>query len=345
MNKYKWDIKKLIDAKKKLNVNDFKSIEEFEEVSDLYNLLISTYIKDIFEEYIEYDDFNQLEYYEEVIKPYINRSAFEILSTLNNYLGENKLFINRGTTEKIRMSNDEVFELMNIIFKHIPNKNLYNAFISVSEPTKSLINIKYSKNIGQTYGTTYIDTHNHIPYATIYRENTTMDLTTTFHEIFHMIVRKNEESLFSYKPKTIYKETEGYFANLLLPDILTDIGLIKDYRKIQVNDLMTTRDALYGISSSKKFVSAADKGQNIKDLYIDDYLLDDMDIAFSYLTALDLYNMYQSNPEKVLDTILNLSSLSGSFPQQELEKIGATFHVDGCKNYKEHYEKVKKLNQ
>ena len=48
---------------------------------------------------------------------------------------------------------------------------------------------------------------------------------------------------------------------------------------------------------------------------------------------------------KVLDTILSLSSLSGSFPQQELEKIDATFHVDGCKNYKEHYEKVKKLNQ
>ena len=96
MNKYKWDIKKLIDAK------------EFEEVSDLYNLLISAYIKDTFEEYIEYDDLNQLEYYEEVIKPYINRPAFEILSTLNDYLGENKLFINRGTTEKIRMSNDEI---------------------------------------------------------------------------------------------------------------------------------------------------------------------------------------------------------------------------------------------
>ena len=68
MNKYKWDIKKLIDAKKKLNVNDFKSIEEFEEVSDLYDILISTYIKDTFEEYIEYDDFNQLEYYENYIK-------------------------------------------------------------------------------------------------------------------------------------------------------------------------------------------------------------------------------------------------------------------------------------
>ena len=59
MNKYKWDTKKLMDAKKKLNVNNFKSIEEFEEVSDLYNLLISTYIKDTFEEYIEYDDFKK----------------------------------------------------------------------------------------------------------------------------------------------------------------------------------------------------------------------------------------------------------------------------------------------
>lgn len=206
MNKYKWDIKKLIEVKKKLNVNDFKSIEEFEEVSNLYDLLISTYIKDTFEEYIEYDDFNQLEYYEEVIKPYINRPAFEILSTLNNYLGENKLFINRGTTEKIRMSNDEVFELMNIIFRHIPNKDLYNAFISVSEPAKNLINIKYSKNIGQTYGTTYIDTYNHIPYATIYRENTTMDLTTTFHEIFHMIVRKMKSPFFLINQKQYIKK-------------------------------------------------------------------------------------------------------------------------------------------
>ena len=104
-----------------------------------------------------------------------------------------------------------------------------------------------------------------------------MDLATTFHEIFHMIVRKNEESLFSYKSKTIYKETEGYFANLLLPDILTDIGLIKDYRKIQVNDLMTTRDAL----SKEEFDTIMQTG--IAQAKADDSLA--MDDAFNQLKA------------------------------------------------------------
>ena len=345
MSKYTWNIKKLIEIKEKLNINNFNSIEEFEEISNVYDLLINSYIKDTFEEYIEYDEINQLDYYKNLIKPYLNKQAYEILSTLNDYLNENKLFINRGPTEKIKMSNSDIFELMNIVFKQIPNKNLYNSFRKVSDTTRNLINIKYSKNTNQTYGATYIDSYNHIPYATIYRNNTSIDLVTTFHEIFHMIVRENEETHFSYKPKTIYKETEGYFANLILGDILTDIGLTKDFRKIQVADLMSTRDALYGISSSKAFINSVDNEQSTKNLYIDDYLLDDIDIAFSYLTALDLYNLYQKDPEKVIDIILNLTKLNGENPKVELENMGITFHKDGCTNYKNHYEKIKRLNQ
>ena len=61
-----------------------------------------------------------------------------------------------------------------------------------------------------------------------------------------------------------------------------------------------------------------------------------------YLTALDLFKQYETDPEKALYHLLQIPRLEGTEPKKDLEKINVTFFEDGYKNLENQCKKLLK---
>ena len=70
-------------------------------------------------------------------------------------------------------------------------------------------------------------------------------------------------------------------------------------------------------------------------MLIDYELSNDIDYTISYLTALDLFNKYQEDPEKALSYLKLIPQLTGDNPKKDLASIESTFFEDGYQNLEE----------
>lgn len=346
MKKFVWDIEKIREIQKSLDNSEIKKNSNlYEELKEVYKILLSSYKKNNYNDFQldEYLPSNFKEYFLEEILPFINMEALLILEKIKPKIKNCKPFQQACYEAKIKFNNEELFEIISMFFKSIPNKELYNSFLELTDYKKGLINIQYVKDSNNCHGFCIVDSYNHIPYINVLRNNTALDLAALFHEIFHMIVRCNETPNHINSKSTIYDEVEGYFSNLLICDLAIQNGFENRYFDfITTNDLLSSILSLQYIDGTISFIKNIENNPNI-DEFVNPYIGEDISTAFSYLCALDFYNLYKNDPEGTINNILKLASLKGENIQDELSNIGISFFDDNCTNLKNHYYKIKRM--
>lgn len=367
MKKFEWDIDSLISKKQELE----KIVNLYEELLDMYTSLISDYDIKVNSENIFFDDEMECEmipitdFKNEVINKINEEKLSLILKAMEIAKNYHDYFV-QPDFETYPLNNEELIELTRKIFRQIPNKYFQSEFDRITDPNNNLLHIKYHKKlITNNLGLTYIDTKNHIPYGLIARHNSIQDVITLGHEITHMVVRKYEEPMFYQSNKTTYMETERYFINLLFSELLKKEGFeeveLTNFDRFDLQESLSTIDdtfvAVSGInmSNDKGIINFPKLGSHLKRYNITTPINSqnfagflhgdfehDIDYGISYLSALDLYELYKTDPEKAMNHLLNISTLQGNTIKKDLESIDVTFFEDGYVNLNNHCKKLLK---
>lgn len=380
MKKFEWDLNYLLKREKELKEKlDLTSQETklYEEVLSTYKELIINYnnrmndirlinCKDKCDYYYEdnEDEKITIEEFEDEILSFVNKDQLNILLQSISLLRKYSNKINPLELEPYYYGNDELIDYTISLLEKIPNKQLVKKLKELSNPKNKLLHIKHECKIPlKYYGLTLIDTERHIPYGIISRKNTIQDIITSGHELFHMALRENEDPFFLESMKTIYTETEGYFANLLFTDLLkqegfSSLGLdfLDSYdlfrNKYIIEDSFITISALSNFKNDgkinfdklNKYLKNFDITPMINENNFEGYLRNDFEIdlnyAFSYLVALDLFNLYKNDPEKAINNLLYVPNLLGENITKDLKSIDVTFHEDGYQNLNHQCEKL-----
>ena len=383
MSKYNWNLEQLILQRKiykdKLNAlvdAHYKSRTKklYEELYKLYDDLIINYdIRCITNRLdIETDCTNptttDLVYLKENVFDQISQSKIDLATGCINIGKEYSLNFQEPSFTNLTINDDELIERTRILFEQLPVKYFLDKFDYFANPSKHLLHIRYfQKLLTDDSGLVFIDPKNHIPYGLVSRCNTVQDIITTGHEIFHMVIREQEQPFFAYSSKTVFGEVEGCFANLLFSDVLAnkdfnndEIFILNIKELIGILDIAKTTfvvengfrlmtdgkidfDRLSPILKSKNISTKVTKN-NFTYFIDENYFEDDLNHNISYLVALDLYELYKKDPEKALHHLLTIPSLNGHHIKKDLDKIDVTFFKDNYSNLSKQCKKLLKEN-
>jgi len=383
MTKYNWDLKQLFLTrniiKDKLDVlvrrhTQSRIIDLYEELYELYDELIINYDIRCIEKRLDIETSCSNNPSTDLL--YLKENVFDLAAPRKINLvtgcvdiGQNySLNFQEPEFTNLTITDAELIDKVRSLFEQLPVRSFLEKFDIFSDPTKHLLHIKYfQKLLTDDSGLVFIDTKKHIPYGLISRCNNVQDIITTGHEIFHMIVRQQEQPFFAKSNRAIFGEVEGCFANLLFSDMLANqefnndeifilnikelIGILdianttfvaKNGFKLMVNGQIDF-DKLSPILKSKNINSRVT--ENNFAYYIDEnYFEDDLNHNISYLVALDLYELYKKDPEKALHHLLTIPSLNGYHIKKDLEKIDVTFFQDNYSNLSKQCKKLLKEN-
>ena len=332
MTKYQWDIQKIRKLRDDINKNEktINNADLYEAAKEVYQMLLETYNinkicsieEDPIYEETEYNFFK-----------YINMEALDIISELNikNLKTKKNLHLN----QRIYLNNDQLIELVREAIRLIPDKSLNLSFDKYFDPKNHLVNIQHIKYPLDTYGTTINDFVNNINYINLYRTNSLYDIFSTFHEFFHAHIRSYEKYNYSTSKKVIYGETEGYFANFLIYHLINNLNIDKNLLLFKIQyDFNCILDNLKLLSIYNKSLKESCESDIFGDI------LGSIEHSISYLCGLDLFYIYQNDPEKALHALYNIPNLKGENIKQELLKNEITFFEDNCKNLKKLYKAI-----
>jgi len=363
MKQYRWDIDSLL----KYRATYEKLGEEFDVVWDTYNSLIQNYyIKMNSNLYLD-DDFSpadlelDLVTFKDRFYNLTNPEAINLLVNAYRTIKDYKKKLQPVTFSTFPLNERELLDITTSLFKEIGHNDLYNKFLHIVNPSNGLLHIDYYKKLIETdLGSTYIDDVNHISYGLVARRNSVQDVITLAHEAFHMITRQNEVNFDGYK--NIYMEVEGYFANFLFRDLINRRSInTQDLQAFDMFDLTSTLFSIEDVIITKYIMENHKNGKvdfkGLEHSLKENGIYDNINYTnyqgfittgfektlyhgISYLVALDLYEFYKKEPELAINTVLDISKLTGKNPMEELEKINVTFFEDGYQNLN---NKCKKL--
>jgi len=353
MSKYSWDLDKLIQKRDYLE----RQFKMYEELFDLYTELIENYHKK-YEPTVEFSagvtpHFIHLkENFEQIGNEKITllKNAFNTTIYFDSSLEEPKF-------TRMFYNDQDLVEKTRALFEKIPNKYLLEKFDEFTNPDNNLLHIRKHKVLPtDSFGLTFTDPVEHTPYGLVARYYSAQDIITLGHEVFHMIIREHEELAFYKSKKTIYMETEGFFANLLFADLLKEEGYnskeLDLFEKKDLNLNIDTMRICFILDQCFKYINKKGKinfekviptlrsknimmpldKNNFPGLFSSE-LSSDVNDATSYLPALDLYEQYKYDPEKAIYHLQKIPTLSGEKPEEDLRGIGVTFFEDGHKNF------------
>lgn len=373
MKAFEWNLDLLLKKEKELN----EKVNLYQEELAVYRALINNYSIDICDSRKNSD-----KYFENDIEEHVNcfslddfienvfcNSNMTQLKLLNKSMHILKNYhykYNHRILTPCYLNNSELVNYVVYLAHKIPNEQFISTFKNFTDQEKHLLHIKHHEKLPTgNRGLTFVDTEKHIPYGLVARENTVHDIVTLGHELFHMVVRRNEAPFFLDSTKTIYTETEGYFATMLFGDLLIeeqypkgDIFFLNSYDLKSVadsiNDIFVTVTALDTINNDGKInfnalrnllmkynITNPINKKNFKG-YLSNFFNDDANDAFSYLVALDLYYLYKKDPEKSLYNVLKIPDLEGQNIEKDLESINVTFFEDGYQNLDSHCKQLLK---
>jgi len=351
MKKYNFDLNYLIKIR-----NDLTSkVDSYTSTLETYQGLIDNYDKRI-----NPTDNTYLDVSSEVsISSFLNEIFKDTNMELQNILLPAKnIIINYDNSIEeepvipLHLNNEQLVDYTIDLIRQIPNSNFVNLINSCVESEDHLLHIKHkSKLTTDFYGITFIDYINHRPYGIISRGNTIEDIITLGHELFHMVINKDAKP-FSLSP---YSEAEGYLANMIMCDLLRDEFLgDKEVNHINTIDLFRNNCTIYdsfitmailnhlktnGKPNMRKLntylkeekIQTPVRRYNYQAFFHSKYN-EDLNDAFSYLVALDLYDLYKKDPEKTINSLFTVSKLKGENIEKELESVDVTFTQDGYQN-------------
>lgn len=355
MGKFQWDIKLLLEKEKELE----QKVSLYEEVLATYRQMILNYDSSLVSFQERDDDYSSqsiIKNFKENILPNVDPIQMSSLSNALNITKKYDTKLSPNNFSECYLNNKELVEVSIHLFEKIPHKYFVQKAKFFADPKNQLLHIEHqSKTVTPCPGLTFVDTDKHISYGLISRRNTSLDIITLFHELFHMNIRKNTPPLFENENQSLYDETEGYLANLIIYDLMKNENLYEEdalsFIKFNLNRNVTTftdafiiesifskfeKENQVDFKSLNKYLKAHDINTpiNNKNLlgFLQEDFKNDVDDAFSYLTALDLYDLYKKAPEKAINNLFLLPTLQGNNIQKDLENIGVTFYQDGYQN-------------
>ena len=373
MKPYEWDLDLLLQKEKELN----EKVNLYQEELSVYRALINNYSIDVYESRKKHDKYFEddveenvnclsLDDFKENVSCYSNMAQLQLLNNSMEILKNYSYKYDHRILTPCHLNNNELVDYVIYLANKLPNEHFINFFNNFTNQEKHLLHIKHQDKLPTgNRGLTFVDTEKHIPYGLIARENTIHDIITLGHELFHMVVRQNEEPFFLDSTRTVYTEAEGYFANMLFGDLLLeehypkdDISFLNGYdlktTADVINDTFVTTIALNNFENNNKIdfkelkkyltkynITTPINKKNFKG-YLSNYFNYDANDASSYLVALDLYNLYKKDPEKALYNVLKIPNLEGNNIQKDLESINVTFFEDGYQNLDNHCKQLLK---
>lgn len=359
MTQYTWNLEELLSKKKEYK----EKANLYEELLDLYSELIENYDYRITPTDPEYENDVLGNIYDSISREKVDLVTNAIEITKDFYVKQENF-----KYSTLILNDEQLIDRTRALFTKIPNQQFLNKFDYFTNPDNHLLHIKHHKKLSTDYlGITLVDTFKHQSFGLVARHNNLEDIVTLGHEIFHMIVREQEQPFFCTTNKSIYTETEGFFADLLLEHLLE----LNNYNKqetqnIRKNDLTNSIDSIQtsfivknGLASIKQGDIKFNKLKSTLSKYhvsfpvckknfltfltsTEEDIETDMDYAVSYLTALDLFKQYETDPERALYHLLQIPRLEGTEPKKDLEKINVTFFEDGYKNLENQCKKLLK---
>lgn len=378
--RYQWDLFKMrsrfIFLKECYQNENDKTLKiTFKELMESYQEMLKLSFKKKEEKNSSLDDSQYYNNFHEFILKTSQEFQSNDLSCLNfilqSYLPFKEQYLTSESLSDIKISstNDEIVNITkDFITKYVPttlHKNLDFLFF----PSKENINklqISYSP-VETTYGgITYIDPFFQEKYIYIARKNHLLDLGITPHESFHYLITDFDDYKKENYNSYYLTEVEGSFADILFGDYFYQNSIefrnyFNQYRlqvyENEVCDLVIENAFIDSLTQKGRFrINKFNQTLEVYDIIpfhnkeeITKYMTIPMDInmkyAMSFLVAIDLFYIYQKDPEFSFYLLKNIH-----FMKEENDIIGLlrrnhiTFMDDGYENLKKYVKKIERQN-
>ena len=311
----------------------------------------------------------ELPYYSEIVS-----CDFSIISQYGYYcpyvrfLSEylEKLEINPNTDlPRINTSADKIVTLSKHFYGTL-SKPFSSEFKGMAASFSDTIHLKKLTGASITAGQTYSVYKTGITFFELGYNNTLQDYVSAIHEFGHGIsCRLNSEAMWDFG-KYCFIEVDALFFELLGTDYLgqklnrpkdafdINMHVLKDY--IYSAMLISTKLNMYSTYdrsdlNSKRFTKqylykevGLDK-LGVKDV-MTTYVRDYMHYIISYLTAIELYLIYQDKPDKALELLFNIITVRMNDSKSYLDYV-ISIGIEPGKNFDSYirilFEKAKEL--
>lgn len=265
--------------------------------------------------------------------------------------------INGGASRIITVSND-FYRQFNGVFS--------DTYKTMSKSFKDTIHMRRITGSTITAGQTYSVYNTPITFFELGYNNTIQDYVSAIHEFGHGIsCSLNPQAMWDFG-KYCFIEVDSLFFEMLGTDYIGDklgrkkdafdinMHVLKDY--IYSAMLISTKLDMYSECdrfdlNNKRFVKQyLSKEIGLNKLGVNDvmntWVRDYMHYIISYLTAIELYLMYQDNPQKALDLLFSIISIRKDNSKEYLDYVIA-LGLEPGKNFDKYisllFEKAKEV--
>ena len=374
MAKYQWDLNELRNNIKTLQ--HYYSTETNEDnrkmflnYMEMYKIMIMMVTKnkndnnEILNDNLECADIDSL--IDEQVLSYQDNDLNIINILLQSYLPFRDVYIPNYSLTNIPLiaTNQDLIDVTNDFFKKMLPSNLAKEFEKGIIDNNS-IQFSYVKRNDSYSGVTLFDSVLKNKYIYVSRTNMLIDLVTLSHEAFHYFLNDFDVHLITNYNMYYTTEIEGGFANILFGDYFYNNAVdnrnyfnqffLEVYHD-GISQLVVRNCFLDAIKENKKLrMNKFNKTLGIFDLIpfnneqeVLEYFTDPLEInikyTLGYLVAIDLYYIYQKDPELAFYLLKNIR-----FIKQENDMINIlrrnhiTFMDDGYENFKKYIKKIER---
>ena len=375
MTKFKWN---LYELRNNLNYMEKIYNEETDETNkefisvyiDMYREMINLAIinnnneNDLLNDELVFKDTSDL--INEQINSYKNNSLEILNIVLQSFLELKKVCsgITNLTDERILCTNNELINVTNDFNNKMLPNSIKDKFIIDNHNQN--IHISYTEQNNIYSGLTLFDPILRKKYIYISRNNSLIDLVTLPHELFHYVFNDYDATIVSNYNTYYTTEIEGCFANILFGDYFYknssyNNNYFNEYFlevfHSEISELVIRNSFLDSIRDNKKIrMNKLNKTLNYWDLFsfndedeIKDYLSNPLEVgikyALGYLVGVDLFYIYQNDPEFAFYLLKNLKYIRCENDVINLlRRNHITFMDDNYKNLKDYVKKIERQN-
>ncbi len=303
---------------------------------------------------ITYEEYDSIPYF---IKEIILKATYCLKDLQDTYQGIE--------LPKVNISPKGLVELCHDFYEWLPNKNYIKEVDHYLNPKNNLIQFIPKTSDPLMGETTFFYYPTYQPYFLIERENTINDLITLNHEIAHGIFKKLDTTKDTNGNHFYLMELEGSFFDFLTIEYLKEILPMDQIKQLEYQNFITSfesfseffmTDSAIKLLEKKKEISIIPIQKRILKLDLPFYLDESILIAsleenpanlakylFSYLTSLDLQEIYQNDPEQALKKLETIRNNKTNNIYQNLESNQINF-IGEKENYKPLQKTIQKIN-
>lgn len=268
---------------------------------------------------------------------------------------------------KLNLSNQELVEMSYDFYSTLPDSTFLQEFIKYTNPKKHLLQFENAQEGNEVGGQTFIFYYpKYIPYFLIYRRNDINDFLSLNHEISHAIMYQYDTYTVDKNNHYFLTELEGYFFDYLSIQYLKRYYPKKVINQLEYDRITTVLEdfsnsfitdvAIRLFEQNKKITLHQVKNYfqkwnlpfSLNSTLLKESLWEDVRFhsnhAFSFLTSLDLENIYEKDPEYAFYLFQKIRNNKTNNVFQNLSENKISF-IGENENYRHFQKKIKWINE